>query len=109
MLLLLVQMLFVGLTFIVAMACVLSDPGPGCHQPPDTPKNWAWPPSASTVRCAEWRCRAGRHAGIKKFVRTVRRYRTVQIKAGGEILTAVEPQSDDASEALTKISNTNEH
>jgi hypothetical protein len=41
--LLLVHMLFVGLTFIVAMACVLSDPIPGCHQPPHTPKNRAWP------------------------------------------------------------------
>lgn len=39
----------------------------------------------------------------------VRRYRNVQIKAGGEILTAVEPQSDDVSEALTKISNAIEH
>jgi hypothetical protein len=61
------------------------------------------------VCCAEWRCRAGRHAGIKKFVRTVRRYRTVQIKAGGEILTAVEPQSDAVSEALTKSSNAIEY
>ena len=43
MVLLLVQMLSVGLTFIVAMVCALSDPIPGCHQPPDTPKNWAWP------------------------------------------------------------------
>lgn len=37
------------------------------------------------------------------------RYRNVQIKAGGEILTAIEPQSDDVSEALTKISNAIEH
>jgi hypothetical protein len=46
---------------------------------------------------------------MKKFVRTVRRYRTVQIKAGGEILTAVEPQFDAVSEAPTKISNAIEH
>jgi hypothetical protein len=36
-------LLFVGLTFIVAMACALSDPIPGSHQPPHPPKNWVWP------------------------------------------------------------------
>jgi hypothetical protein len=40
---------------------------------------------------------------IKKFVRTTRRYRTVQIKAGRQILTAADPLPDDLSEALTKI------
>ena len=40
---------------------------------------------------------------IKKFVRTARRYRTVQIKAGGQILTAADPLPDDLNEALTKI------
>ena len=39
---------------------------------------------------------------IKKFVRTTRRYRTVQIKAGGQILTAADPLPDDLNEALTK-------
>jgi hypothetical protein len=46
---------------------------------------------------------------IKKFVRTARRYRTVQIKAGSQILTAADPLPDDLSEALTKISNRIEH
>ncbi|HME75961.1 MAG TPA: IS1634 family transposase [Mycobacterium sp.] len=46
---------------------------------------------------------------IKKFVRTVRRYRTVQIKAGGQILTAADPLPDDVSEALAEISNRVEH
>jgi hypothetical protein len=46
---------------------------------------------------------------IKKFVRTVRRYRTVQIKAGGQILTAADPLPDDMSEALAEISNRVEH
>jgi hypothetical protein len=46
---------------------------------------------------------------IKKFVRTVRRYRTVQIKAGGQILTAADPLPDDVSEALAEISNHAEH
>lgn len=46
---------------------------------------------------------------IKKFVRTARRYRTVQIKAGGQILTAADPLPDDLGEALAKISNRIEH
>ncbi len=46
---------------------------------------------------------------IKKFVRTARRYRTVQIKAGGQILTAADPLPDDLNEALTKISSRIEH
>ena len=46
---------------------------------------------------------------IKKFVRTVRRYRTVQIKAGGQILTAADPLPDDVSEALAEMSNRVEH
>jgi hypothetical protein len=39
---------------------------------------------------------------IKKFVRTARRYRTVTIKAGRQILTAAEPLPDDLAEALAK-------
>jgi hypothetical protein len=40
---------------------------------------------------------------IKKFVRTARRYRTVQIRAGQQTLTAADPLPDDLAEALTKI------
>ena len=40
---------------------------------------------------------------IKKFVRTARRYRTVRIKAGRQILTAADPLPDNLREALTKI------
>ena len=46
---------------------------------------------------------------IKKFVRTARRYRTVRIKAGSQILTAADPLPDDLSEALAKITNGREH
>jgi transposase len=46
---------------------------------------------------------------IKKFVRTARRYRTVKIKAGGQILTAADPLPDDLSEVLAKISSRIEH
>lgn len=46
---------------------------------------------------------------IKKFVRTARRYRTVRIKAGSQILTAADPLPDDLSEALAKIANGREH
>ncbi|MBI2694805.1 IS1634 family transposase [Mycobacterium nebraskense] len=40
---------------------------------------------------------------IKKFVRTVRRYRTVQIKAGRQILTAADPLPDDLRDAIAAI------
>lgn len=46
---------------------------------------------------------------IKKFVRTARRYRTVQIKAGRQILTAADPLPDDLRDALAKISTRLEH
>src|SRR6185503_12789599 len=42
---------------------------------------------------------------IKKFVRTARRYRTVQIKAGRQILTAADPLPDDLRNAIAKIDN----
>jgi len=40
---------------------------------------------------------------IKRFVRTARRYRTVQIKAGRQTLTAADPLPDDLRDALGKI------
>jgi hypothetical protein len=46
---------------------------------------------------------------IKKFVRTARRYRTVQIRAGRQILTAADPLPDDLREAITKIGGQLEH
>ena len=46
---------------------------------------------------------------IKKFVRTVRRYRTVQIKAGRQILTAADPLPDDLREAIAKVGGKLEH
>ena len=46
---------------------------------------------------------------IKKFVRTARRYRTVQIKAGRQLLTAADPLPDDLRHALAKISGRLEH
>jgi hypothetical protein len=42
---------------------------------------------------------------IKKVVRTARRYRTVQIRAGRQILTAADPLPDDLAEALAKINS----
>jgi len=42
---------------------------------------------------------------IKKFVRTARRYRTVEIQAGDHTITAADPLPDDLREALTEISN----
>jgi hypothetical protein len=46
---------------------------------------------------------------IKKFVRTARRYRTVQIKAGRQNLTAADPLPDDLREALAKIDSGHVH
>ena len=40
---------------------------------------------------------------IRRFVRTARRYRTVQIRAGLQILTAEDPLPDDLQEALALI------
>ena len=40
---------------------------------------------------------------IKRFVRTTRRYRTVQIRIGSQILTAEEPPPDDLRSALDQI------
>nr|WP_328829992.1 IS1634 family transposase [Nocardioides acrostichi] len=40
---------------------------------------------------------------IKRFVRTARRYRTVQIRAGGQTLTAADPLPDDLRDALALI------
>jgi hypothetical protein len=46
---------------------------------------------------------------IKKFVRTARRYRTVKIKAGRQILTAADPLPDDLRAAIKKIDRQLEH
>jgi len=40
---------------------------------------------------------------IRKFVQTTRRYRTVQINAAGQLLTAEDPIPEDLQEALTRI------
>ena len=41
---------------------------------------------------------------IKKFVRTARRYRTINIRAAGHILVAEEPLPTDLRDALAAIS-----
>ena len=40
---------------------------------------------------------------IKKFVRTARRYRTIQIQTGEHTLTAADPLPDDLRHALKSI------
>jgi hypothetical protein len=40
---------------------------------------------------------------IRKFVRTARRYRTIEIQAGTQTVTAADPLPDDLRDALTKI------
>jgi len=44
---------------------------------------------------------------IKKFVRTTRCYRTVQIRAARQILTAADPLPDDLRDALATINAPN--
>jgi hypothetical protein len=41
---------------------------------------------------------------IRKFVRTTRRYRTVHIRAGAQLLTAQDPIPDDLRDVLARIS-----
>ena len=40
---------------------------------------------------------------IRRFVRTARRYRTVQIRAGQQLITAADPLPADLDAALTEI------
>ena len=40
---------------------------------------------------------------IKKFVRTARRYRTIQLQAGAHTLTTADPLPDDLRNALASI------
>jgi hypothetical protein len=40
---------------------------------------------------------------IRKFVRTARRYRTIQIQAGAHTITAADPLPDDLRHALNRI------
>lgn len=40
---------------------------------------------------------------VRRFVRTARRYRTIQIQAGAHTLTAADPLPDDLRSALASI------
>ena len=40
---------------------------------------------------------------IRKFIRTARRYRTIEIQAGDHTITAADPLPADLSEALDRI------
>jgi hypothetical protein len=40
---------------------------------------------------------------VRKFVRTARRYRTIQIQAGRQTITAADPLPDDLRQALDAI------
>jgi hypothetical protein len=46
---------------------------------------------------------------IRKFVRTARRYRTIQIQAGAHTLTAADPLPDDLRHALDRIHGRGAH
>jgi hypothetical protein len=55
-------------------------------------------PPASRTACGCWR-----GSGSSKFVRTASRYRTVQIRAGQQILTAADPLPHDLRDPLGRI------
>jgi hypothetical protein len=40
---------------------------------------------------------------IRKFVKTARRYRTVQIQAGGRVITAADPLTGELRQAIEAI------
>jgi len=48
------------------------------------------------------------HTGwtIRKFVKTARRYRTIQIQAGNHTITAADPLPDDLRQAIEALNNT---
>jgi hypothetical protein len=45
---------------------------------------------------------------IKKFVRTTRRYRTIEIQAGNHTITAADPLPDDLRNVLNALQATSE-
>jgi hypothetical protein len=42
---------------------------------------------------------------IRKFVKTARRYRTIEIQAGDHVITAADQLPDDLRNALNKLSS----
>jgi transposase len=42
---------------------------------------------------------------IRRFVKTARRYRTIEIQAGDHTITAADPQPDDLRQALDAIND----
>jgi hypothetical protein len=42
---------------------------------------------------------------IRKFVKTARRRKTIEIQAGAHVVTAADPIPDDLRQALAKINN----
>src|SRR5215470_5343953 len=42
---------------------------------------------------------------IRRFVKTARRYRTIEVQAGDHVITAADPLPGDLRDALNKISN----
>ena len=42
---------------------------------------------------------------IRRFVRTARRYRTVQIRAGSQFLAAEDPIPEDLRDALARVTS----
>jgi hypothetical protein len=62
-------------------------------------------PSCSALAVSRW---IERQTGwsIRKFVKTARRYRTIEIQAGSHVITAADPLPGDLRQALDSINGT---
>jgi Ser-tRNA(Ala) deacylase AlaX len=63
------------------------------------------PLTVVSVRLGQVRMSSRMGPRIKKFVRTARRYRTMQIRAGQQILTAADPLPENLRDALAKTTS----
>jgi hypothetical protein len=68
-----------------------------CQACPDSPRRLRSPVSRRIEAATGW--------SIRKFVKTARRYRAIEIQAGDHVITAADPLPGDLRDALTKISN----
>ena len=67
------------------------------------PRTQVMPPSCSPRSRPPASSRTRTGWSIKKFVRTARRYRPVQIRVGNHLVTAEDPLPDDLRDALAQI------
>jgi hypothetical protein len=78
---------------------------PGHHRPADRAWGRCWRPAEADLLGAEaaWPDWPATGWSIKKFVRTARRYRTIEIQVGAHTITAADLLPDDLHDILCKI------